>query len=85
MAAVQKFLARDLEQAEMDEIRAIVRKHQCATKIDGMPIRAGMDYVRFLVNLAINHYRFASTHPIVGGRAKLGVVTYKQASFQLVD
>ena len=85
LALAKKFLARDLTPAEFDEFRKAVVGHQCPTKIDGMPIRAGIDYVRFLVNLAINHYRFTATHPIVGGRAKLGVVTYSQESFQLLD
>lgn len=82
---IKKFLGRDMNQAEIDELTALCNQYQCATKIDGMPISAGLDYVRFLVNLVINHYRYAATHPIVGGRAKLGVVTYKQESFQLLD
>jgi hypothetical protein len=81
---VKGLLGRELSQAEIDGLNALLAKHECQTKIDGMPIRAGIDYVRFLVNLTINHYRFAATHPIVGGRAKLGVVTYKQESFKLL-
>jgi hypothetical protein len=81
----KKVAGRDLAQAEVDELFGLMRKYEYPAKVDGMPIRAGMDYVRFLVNLAINHYRFAATHPIVGGKAKLGVVTYAQESFQILD
>lgn len=85
VAFTQKVAGRNLTQAEIDELVAVMRGYEYPTKIDGMPIRAGMDYVRFLVNLAINHYRFAATHPIVGGKAKLGVVTYAQESFQILE
>jgi hypothetical protein len=53
---LKKTLGRDLSQAEADELKALFSKYECRTKIDGMPIRAGIDYVRFLVNLTINHY-----------------------------
>lgn len=85
MEFARRLLGQDLAQAEIDEVSALMAKYQAPTKIDGMPIRVGMDYVRFLVNLVINHYRFSATHPIVGGKAKLGVVTYKQDSFELLD
>jgi hypothetical protein len=85
VAFAKKVAGRDLDQAEVDELFGLLRSYEYPAKVDGMPIRAGIDYVRFLVNLAINHYRFAATHPIVGGKAKLGVVTYAQESFQLLD
>jgi hypothetical protein len=81
---IKQTLGRDLTAAESDDFAKLLKNYECATKIDGMPIKAGVDYVRFLVNLVINHYRFAATHPIVGGKAKLGVVTYRQDSFRFL-
>lgn len=81
---IQKLLGRPLSQAEMDEFAPIREKCAYRVMLDSMPIRSGVEYVKFLVQLAIQHFRFASTHPTVGGKARIGVVTYKQEGFRIL-
>ncbi len=84
-AYVEGLLGRAMTQEEIDAYAPIRDKYAYRIMLDSMPIQTGIDYVRFLVQLVIQHYRFTSTHPVVGGRAKLGVVTYKQESFRLLE
>jgi len=81
---LEGMLNRALTQEEVDSILTIREKYRYKIMLDAMPIQAGIDYVRFLVNLVIGHFRFAATHPIVGGTAKVGVVTYNGESFRLL-
>ena len=50
-----------------------------------MSIVEGMEHVRFLVELVINHYRFALGAPVVGGKVKIGKVTYKGKYFEISE
>lgn len=78
-------LGRPFSQDEIDKFAPIREKYIYKVFLDSMPIQAGIDYVRFLVQLVIQHYHFLSSHPIVGGRVKVGVVTYKEANFRLLE
>lgn len=59
---VAGLLGRPLAETESDAVMGIMKKHAYYTMLDAMPIQVGIDYVSFLVNLVINHYRFTSTH-----------------------
>ena len=50
-----------------------------------MPIEEGIAHVKFLVDLAINHHRYAVGAPIVGGQARVGLVTYKGEQFKILE
>lgn len=76
---------RLLTEEEVNQFVEIVDKHSYRAFLDSMPVQAGIDYVRFLVNLVIEHYRLISQHPIVGGKPKIGVVTYKGEKFKLIE
>jgi len=85
-------LARDFTADENTEIDGIINKYQYTVSFASMPIDQGIEYVRFLVDLAIRHFHFSSglahapfTEKIVGGRARLGVVTYKGGSFKILE
>lgn len=82
---VEKILGRPLTDQEATTFNDITSQHEYRLKTDSMPIQAGIDCARFLVSLVINHYRFASRDPIVGGKPKIGVVTYRAESFRLLD
>jgi hypothetical protein len=82
---VEQALGRPFTPEELATYESIREKYMYRIMLDSMPIKTGIEYVRFLVQLVIQHYRFTSTHPVVGGRAKLGVVTYKQENFQLLE
>ena len=82
---MEEILGRPLTQEEIDRYAPIRSKYGYSIPVDYMPIQTGIEYVRFLVQLVIQHYRFTSTHPVVGGREKIGVVTYKEANFRLLE
>jgi len=82
---VEGVLGLPLAQEEINRFAAVREKYGYRISLDSMPIQAGIEYVRFLVQLVIQHYRFTSPHPVVGGRAKLGVVTYKEENFRLLE
>lgn len=70
---------------ELAELFRRVSKHHYYIPYYVMPIEEGVRLTRFLVELVINHYRFAPGHPIVGGQVRLGKVTYRDEGFQLLD
>jgi hypothetical protein len=85
-------LGRPFTAGEVEEIGTIVGKYQYMVSFASMPIEQGIEYVRFLVDLAIKHFHFSSgfahqpfTEKIVGGRTRIGVVTYKGDSFRILD
>jgi hypothetical protein len=85
-------LGRTLTAPEQDAVAQILSKYQYTVPFASMPIEQGIEYVRFLVDFAIKHYHFSSgfahqpwTEKVVGGRVRLGVVTYKGESFRILD
>lgn len=48
-------------------------------------LKSGIACAKFLVDFVLGHYRFAETHPIVGGKSRIGTVTYSQNAFQILD
>lgn len=68
---VEGLLGRPLTQEEINNVTPLYDKYSYRVMLDSMPIQTGIEYVRFLVDFVIQHYRFASPHPIVGGRARL--------------
>lgn len=71
----------------VEEKQEMVRRAQlseCQFVFPGMPIAKGVEYVRFLIDLVIGHHKFAAGDPIVGGRCKVGFVTFKKVPFEIV-
>lgn len=81
----QTILGRDLTQDELDQFSAILGQHEYHINYDGLPIQSGIACARFLVDFVIGHYTFAETHPIVGGKAKIGIVTYSHDAFAILN
>lgn len=69
---------------EIQELTAIINKSEYQFPVQVMPMKECVDYVRFLVELVINHHRFSTGHPIVGGRVNIGKVSYREKCFQIV-
>ena len=69
---------------ELEAINKIILKYQYQIPYDAMPMKEGVDHVRFLVELVINHHRYAMGAPIVGGEANVGLVTYRGEKFQIL-
>jgi hypothetical protein len=70
---------------ELQAIDNIVAKYEYRFPCSAMPILEGIAYVRFQVELVINHYRFSIGAPVVGGDARIGVVTYKGEKFKILE
>lgn len=67
------------------EISGILAKYEYGVPFPAMPMDEGVAYVKFLVEMVVNHHRFAVGAPIVGGKARIGLVTYKGEKFQFID
>ncbi len=74
-----------LSDEEKKHISKMIQNYSLVVPFNGMSIQDGIDYTRFLVNLAINHYRYAAGMPLVGGRAKIGIITYKDRTFEIQE
>lgn len=85
MAYTESILGRAYTEEEIDTVREIVGGYEYRIPFEAMPMREGIGHTRFLVELAINHHRFSEGAPVVGGKAKLGMVTYRGEHFQLLD
>jgi len=70
---------------EETQISNILQKYEYPIPFVAMPMQEGVAYVRFLVEMVINHHRFALGAPIVGGKAHIGLVTYKGEKFQIIE
>jgi hypothetical protein len=84
-ALFESILGRPLSTEELGKFAAILNEHEYHIKIDGMPIQSGVACARFLVDFVIGHYNFAETHPIVGGKTKIGIVTYSHDAFTILS
>lgn len=73
-----------LTDAEDGAITNILNRHEYPIPFGGMPMDEGVEYVKFVVEMVINHHRFAIGAPIVGGNAQVGKVTYKGEKFQIL-
>jgi hypothetical protein len=80
-----KSLGRPLNEAESKEAGAILAKYEYQVPFFAMPMKEGVDYTRFSVELVISHHRFVIGAPVVGGRARIGKVSYKEKGFQILD
>ncbi len=74
-----------LTSKENTEIKKIVKKYEYRIPFPAMPIGEGIAHVKFLVELVINHFRFAIGAPVVGGKARIGLVTYKGDKFKILE
>jgi len=69
---------------EEDAISKILQKYEYSIPFPAMPLEEGIAHVRFLVEMVINYHRFATGAPVVGGKARIGLVTYKGEKFQIL-
>jgi hypothetical protein len=81
----KELLGRDLTSDEAKEVTEMIAASEISVQTGGMPIQSGIACARWLVDFVLGHYRFAETHPIVGGRTKIGVVAYDHAAFRILE
>ncbi len=78
-------MGRKMTAEEVGKIQTVLNKHEFVINVVGMPIQSGIACARFLIEFVLGHYRFAETHPIVGGKAKVGVVAYDDSGFTVLE
>jgi hypothetical protein len=83
-AVFEDILGRGLTGDETGRFGAALGEHQYRIETAGMPIQSGIACARFLIDFVLGHYRFAETHPIVGGVPKIGVVAYDHSAFRIL-
>jgi len=69
---------------EKKEMVKIISSYEYNIPFAAMPIQEGITHTRFLIEFVINHYRYISGPEVVGGKANLGVVTYREGNFQIL-
>ncbi len=73
-----------LRNAEGKAITDILKQYEYPIPFGGMPIEEGVAYVKFVVEMVINHHRFVTGAPVVGGKVQIGLVTYMGEKFQIL-
>ena len=74
-----------LDQKDQEEIGKIMAGFEYPIPFPALPMKGGIEHTRFLVELVINHHKYAIGAPVVGGKAKIGMVTYKGDQFKILD
>jgi hypothetical protein len=85
MSEVKTMLGRDLADDEQAKIWEAAGSQEYQIPFNSMPINVGVEYVRFLVDLVINHHKFAVGAPVVGGKARVGLVKYDGEQFKILS
>jgi hypothetical protein len=75
----------DFTKDEKKKISQILAKYEYQIPFAAMPMQEGVAHVKFLVEMVVNHHRFAVGAPVVGGEAHIGLVTYKGENFQILE
>jgi len=70
---------------EQKELVKIIQSYEYKIPFAAMPMQEGIAHTRFLVEFVINHYRYISGPEVVGGKANLGMVTYRGDDFKILD
>lgn len=63
----------------------VISQFEYQVPFPAMPMKEGLAHTRFLIELVINHHRFVAGAPVVGGEARLGMVTYRGDEFEFID
>ena len=81
---IENLRGSPLNPQEESTFNGIFYKHEYKIPFGGMPIDEGVAHVKFLVEMVVNHHRFAIGAPVVGGKAQIGLVTYKGEKFSIL-
>lgn len=81
----QVLRGKKFDPTESQKIAEIAAKYEFPILFDAMPMAEGIAHTRFLVELVINHHRFGVGAPIVGGKARIGTVTYTGEKFRILS
>jgi len=80
-----KIRGTPLTDSEIGQIAKVLGTHEYGIPFGAMPMMEGVKHTRFLVEMVINHHRFAFGAPVVGGKCRIGMVTYRGEKFQILE
>lgn len=80
----EKIHGSALSEQEKADINALLGKYEYPSTASLMPVSTGVDYVRFLLELVIDHYRFDVGIPAVTGPVRIGKATYAGDRFEIL-
>ena len=81
----QKLLKRDLTGDELKELYLTLLQRRYSIPYSAMPIWDAALHVKYLVELVIDHYRYALGMPVVGGSANVGMIRYDSDEFHILS
>jgi hypothetical protein len=81
----QGLLQRPLDPPEVQALITAINGHEYQIPVAAMPMSEGVAFTRFLVDLVISHHKFAIGAAVVGGKARIGRVTYRGERFQILS
>ena len=81
----EKLRGKPLTAKQRKTLFQLVARHEYKVPFAAMPMEEGVQHVRFLIDLVINHFRFAFGAPVVGGRVRIGKVTYRGEKFKIIQ
>ena len=81
----EKIHGSALSEQNRADINALLATYEYPNTISLMPVSVGIEYVRFLVGLVINHYRFDVGIPLVGGSVRIGKATCASGTFEVLE
>lgn len=76
---------KPLTPAENSAIFDTLLKHEYQIPVGVMPMGEAIAYVKFLVAMVIGHHRFSVGPPVVGGKARIGLVSYRGEKFRILE
>lgn len=79
----EKIHGSALSEQETATINMLLAKHEYPSTASLMPVSVGIEYVRFLLELMTNHYRFDVGIPPVIAPLSIGKATYASNRFEI--
>lgn len=73
-----------LDPQELADIQAILAGYEYDIPFPVMPMDEGIAHTRFLAELVVSHHRYAVGAPVVGGKVRVGSVTYRGGRFEIL-
>ncbi len=81
----EKLHGKPFSADQLTEFRKLIAQHEYQVPFAAMPMEEGVRHVRFLIDLVINHFRFTFGAPVVGGRVRIGKVSYRGEKFGIIE
>ena len=71
--------------ALVEAVRSVVNSHGKKVPFQAMPLRQGVGYVKFLLDIMIGQHHFVQGAPTCGGPVRIAVVTPEEGYKEVTD